>query len=122
MRRGIAEEMSVDKAEYHLELLAFAVDVERQQWGALFVAFLRELTGEDLVQRRSRGVPDKWEHDSVLFERFEVKAVVSRLLHADHRDNWSSVAPSLFYLALIRRFGRSRVERETAGVLRDLVG
>lgn len=64
MRRGIAEEMSVDKAEYHLELLAFAVDVERQQWGALFVAFLHELTGEDLVQRRSRGVPDKWEHDS----------------------------------------------------------
>jgi hypothetical protein len=120
MRRGIAEELSIDKSEYHLEMLAVVVDTERQQWGALFVAFLHELTAEDVLQRRSRGVPDKWEHDQIEFVRFEIEPVVRHLLRADRRDHWSSVGPPLFYLSLVRRYGRAAVERRTARILRSL--
>jgi hypothetical protein len=120
MRRGIAEELSIDKSEYHLEMLAFTIDTERQQWGALFVAFLHELSGDDIRQRRTRGVPDKWEHDRVDFVRFEIEAVVRYLLRDDRIDQWSSVGPPLFYLALVRRYGRAVVERHTARVLRSL--
>jgi hypothetical protein len=117
MRRGIAEELSISQSEYHLEMLAFNIDTQRLQWGALFVALLHELTGEEVLQRRSRGVPDKWEHDHVEFVRFEIEPVVRRLLRADRRDRWSSVGPPLFYLALVRRYGRATVERRAARIL-----
>ncbi|WP_202918991.1 hypothetical protein [Saccharothrix deserti] len=120
MRRGIVEELAVDESEYHLELIAFTIDTQRQQWGALFVAFMHDLTGADLLERRSRGVPDKWEHDRMEFEKFEVAPVVRMLLSEERRDNWSSVGPPLFYLALIRKYGRAYVERRAAVVLRQL--
>jgi hypothetical protein len=100
-------------------MLAFIIDTERQQWGGLFVAFLHELTGDDVLQRRGRGVPDKWEHDRVDFVRFEIESVVRYLLRADRIDRWSSVGPPVFYLALVRRYGRAAVERRTARVLRS---
>lgn len=120
MRRGIAEELSIDKSEYRLEMLAFTIDVERQQWGALFVAFLHELTGQDVLDRRGRGAPDKWEHDQMDLVRFEIEPVVRYLLRPDRRDNWSSVGPPLFYVALVRRYGRATVERRAARVIRSL--
>ncbi|WP_211363546.1 hypothetical protein [Saccharothrix saharensis] len=120
MRRGIVEELAIEETEYHLELLAFTIDTRRQQWGALFVAFLHDLTGADLVERRSKGVADKWEHDRMEFEAFEVAPVVRMLLSPQRRDRWSSVGPPLFYLALIRKYGRAHVERRAAVELRRL--
>lgn len=120
MRRGLSEELSLDQSEYHLELLTFTIDTQRQQWGALFVAFLHEVTGAELLDRRNRGVPDKWEHDLLEFTRFEVEEVIGFLLSEERRDKWSSVGPPLFYTALIRRYGRAHVERRTAAVLRKL--
>jgi hypothetical protein len=119
MRRGIAEELAVDKSEYHLELMAFTVDTDRQQWGALFIAVLHEITGADLLARRSRGVPDKWEHEQLELTPFDIEPVIRYLLRPDRVTSWSSVGPPLFYMALIRRFGRARVERVTARVLRS---
>jgi hypothetical protein len=120
MRRGIAEELSIDKSEYRLEMLAFTIDIERQQWGALFVAFLYDLSGDGVVQRRARGVPDKWEHDRLDLVRFDIDSVVSYMLREDRVNQWSSVGPPLFYLALVRKYGRATVERHTARLLRSL--
>jgi hypothetical protein len=120
MRRGIDEELAIDESEYHLEMLAFIVDADRSQWGALFFATLHELTGAELLARRSRGVPDKWEHDQVELVPFDVDSVVRHLLRPDRVDEWSSVGPPLFYLALIRRYGRARVERVAARIVRSL--
>jgi hypothetical protein len=111
MRRGVTEELSIAPGEYHSELLGFTLDPQRQQWGAVFVAFLHDLIGEDLVTRRSKGVPDKWEHQRIEFVRFEIEPVVRYLLRPDRIDAWSSIGPPLFHLALIRKYGRSAVER-----------
>jgi hypothetical protein len=118
MRRGISEELSIDPAEYRLEMVAFTFDTERIQWGATFVGFLHELTANDVVERRSRGVPDKWEHQDLDFVKFEIDTVIRHLLRADRIDRWSSIAPPLFYLALVRRYGRAAVERASARVIR----
>ena len=120
MRRGVTEELSIAPGEYHLELLGFTLDTQRQQWGAVFVAFLHELTGEDLVTRRSKGVPDKWEHQRVEFVRFEIEPVVRYLLRPDRIDAWSSIGPPLFHLALVRKYGRTAVERRITRVLRSV--
>lgn len=119
-RRGLAEELCIDSAECRLELLAFDIDRRTNQWGCMFVAFLHELTGNELADRRSRGIPDKWEHDQQDFERFEVSPVVRYLLRDDRRTLWTPVAPALFYFALVRKYGRSRVEREAGSAIRKL--
>jgi hypothetical protein len=118
MRRGISEELSIDPAEYRLEMVAFTFDTERIQWGATFVGCLHELTANDVVERRSRGVPDKWEHQDLDFVKFDIDTVIRHLLRADRIDRWSSIAPPLFYLALVRRYGRAAVERVSARVIR----
>jgi hypothetical protein len=119
MRRGIDEELSIDPAEYRLELMAFTFDAERMQWGAVFVGFLHELTSKDVVERGSKGVPDRWEHQALDFVRFEIDPVIRHLLRPDRMDQWSSIAPPLFYLALVRRYGRVAVERACARIIRN---
>lgn len=119
-RRGLVEELCIDSTEYRLELLAFDVDRQTNQWGCMFVAFMHGLTGVELSGRRSRGVSDKWEHDQQDYERFEVSAVIRYLLRGDRRNSWTPVAPALFYLALVRKYGRSWVEREAARTIRKL--
>ncbi|MFJ9786334.1 hypothetical protein ACIRSS_42660 [Amycolatopsis sp. NPDC101161] len=117
-RRGLWEELGLNRTDYRLELLAFDIDRRTNQWGCVFVAFLHEITGSQLAERRTRGVADKWEHDETEFVRFTVPHVVNHLLRPDRRNNWTPVAPAAFHLALVRRFGRSYVERLTAQVLR----
>lgn len=119
-RRGLAEELCIDSTEYRLELLAFDIDRRTNQWGCMFAAFMHGLTGNELADRRSRGVPDKWEHDRQDYERFEVSTVMRYLLRDDRRDFWTPVAPALFYFALVRKYGRSRVERDAARTIRKL--
>ena len=116
-RRGLSEEMSLDPAEYRLEMLAFVTDRVTSQWGCLFVAFLHDLRGEELIARRSRGVPDRFEHEKHELVRFEVRPVIEYLLRSDRRDKWTPVAPALFYIALVRVYGRARVESETRKVI-----
>jgi hypothetical protein len=119
-RRGLREELGLDRSEYRLELLAFDIDRRTNQWGCVFVASLREITATQLAEHRTRGVADKWEHDETEFVRFSVSDVVGHLLRTDRRDCWTPVAPAAFYLALVRRFGRTHVERRSAQLIRKL--
>lgn len=118
-RRGLLEELGLERTEYHLELLAFDIDRRTNQWGCMFTASLHELTAAQLAERRTRGVADKWEHDEWEFVRFQPSDVVSHLLRPDRRNQWTPVAPALLYLALVRNFGRARVEKRARDVIRS---
>jgi len=119
-RRGLYEELSLHRSEYRLELLAFDLDRSTNQWGCMFAAFTHEVTSAELADRRTRGVPDKWEHDEVEFVPFTVENMVIYLLRADRRGFWTPAAPALFYLTLVRQYGRVFVERHAARALRRL--
>jgi hypothetical protein len=66
----------------------------------------------------TRGIADKWEYDEHDFVPFTVTDVVRYLLRDDRRDDWTPAAPAACYLALVRHYGRARVERETSRALR----
>ncbi|SEL14035.1 hypothetical protein [Streptacidiphilus jiangxiensis] len=119
-RRGMREELSLEPHEYSLELLAFVLDVEKRQWSAHFYARLSELGHEGLRARLSRGVADRWEHETVDFVPFRAATVARYLLHPDRIHRWAPVAPPLFHLALVHVFGRATVERAEAQALRRL--
>jgi hypothetical protein len=110
-RRGLFEEMGLERNEYRLEMLAFVFDRGTCQWGCAFAAFLHDLTGAELMSRHTRGVPDRFEHEERELVRFKVKPIIEHLLRADRRDNWTPVAPALYYLALVRQYGRVHTER-----------
>jgi hypothetical protein len=117
-RRGIDEELAVDREEYRLELLAIAIDTELQQWGATFAAYAHQLTGQDILDRRARGVADKWENDEIEMIDFTVDAVVQCIMNPDRRNNWAPMAPPLFYLALVNFYGKEFTERHCTKALR----
>jgi hypothetical protein len=117
-RRGLHEELGLDRAEYRLELLAFNIDRGTNQWGSMFAAFLHDVTSSDVADRRARGVADKWEHEEIDFARFTINDVIGYLLRSDRRTCWTPVAPALYYLTLARRFGRNKVERQAARTIR----
>ncbi len=119
-RRGVAEELSVEPHEYELEMLAFHIDADTCQWGACLVAFCHLLTADELAQRLSRGAPDKWEHDEIDFSPFAPESVIRYLLRDDRIGRWGAAAPALFYISLIRRYGKSRVERAAGAVLASM--
>lgn len=113
-RRGLHEELALDPAEYRLELLAFNLDRSTNQWGCMFAAFLHDMAAGELLGRGTRGIADKWEHDTVETVPFSIEAVIDYLMRSDRRDYWTPAAPPLYYLALVRRYGRARVERIAA--------
>lgn len=119
-RRGLEEELALDRSEYRLEMLGVSIDRGRHQWGCLFVAFLKELRGDAFLERLSRGVPDRFEHENHQLARFTIPDVVEYLLCDERRDYWSPTAPALFYFALIRKYGRRQVEAEAARVIRRM--
>ncbi|MFF5975671.1 hypothetical protein ACFY7C_29595 [Streptomyces sp. NPDC012769] len=119
-RRGMREELSLEPHEYTLELLAFALDVERRQWCAHFYARLKELTGDGLRERMSRGVADRWEHQDIAYVPFRTADVTRFLLDPERLHQWAPVAPSLFHLALVHVHGRASVERAEAQVVRRM--
>ncbi|WP_406258508.1 hypothetical protein OIA45_02505 [Streptomyces chartreusis] len=119
-RRGMREELSLEPHEYMLTMLAFVLDVERRQWSAHFIAHLTNLRGETLRSRMSRGVADRWEHQSIEYVPFRPADVVRYLLRPDRIRRWAAVSPALYHLALVHTHGRSAVERAEAQVLRRL--
>ncbi|MEU0005421.1 translation initiation factor 2 [Streptomyces sp. NPDC006314] len=100
-RRALREELAVqDDDKVELELLAFALDLRNHQWAAFYRAVLSELTADDLIRRRSRGVEDKWEHDQFRFVPSDPDNVLDFILEEDRV--WTPCAPALFYMALVR--------------------
>lgn len=119
-RRGMREELSLEPSEYTLTLLAFVLDVEKRHWSAHFYARLKDITGDTMRSRMSRGVADRWEHQSIDYVPFRPADVVRYLLHADRVHRWAPLAPALFHLALVHVHGRGSVERVEAQIVRRL--
>ncbi|MER7685923.1 hypothetical protein [Streptomyces sp. NPDC097610] len=119
-RRGMREELSLEPHEYALDLLAFVLDVDKRHWSAHFHARLKDLTREDLQARMSRGVADRWEHQTIDYVPFRPAAVVTYMLRADRIHRWAPLAPALFHLALVHVYGRTPVERAEAQVVRRM--
>ncbi|MFE7094865.1 hypothetical protein [Streptomyces erythrochromogenes] len=117
-RRGMREELSLESHEYALSLLALVLDVDRRQWSAHFSAHLKDLNGEALRARISRGVTDRWEHQSQDYVPFRPADVMEHLLRDDRIHHWAPVAPALFHLALVHAHGRGAVERAEARAVR----
>ncbi|MFG2295457.1 caspase domain-containing protein [Streptomyces sp. NPDC048603] len=116
-RRGISEELALSADEYRLNMLALTIDKSTHQWGALFMARLRRVTAREFIERRSRGVSDKWEHDRHELVDFEIEPVIRFIFDPERRGLWSPTAPGLFYLALVNKYGRVAVERESRRLL-----
>lgn len=101
-RRALKEEMAIQSSDQvTLELLAFALDLLNNQWAAFFRAVLPDLTEEDLLRRRTKGVEDKWEHDYYEFIPADPDSVLDFIL-GQPEEAWTPCGPALFYLALVR--------------------
>jgi len=118
MRRGVDEELSISREEYRLELLAITVERHVHQWGAFFTGTLHTLTGSDVLARRSRGVPDKWESAELRLVPFTPASVFTFVAQEYKKGTLTPHLPVLVYLALVRRYGQRAVERNALGVLR----
>lgn len=88
-RRGMREELSIEPHEYSLELLAFVLDIDKRHWSAHFYARLKDLTREGLQTRMSRGVADRWEHQTIDYVPFRPAPVVKYMLRADRIHRWA---------------------------------
>ncbi|MGK5530774.1 caspase family protein [Streptomyces sp. URMC 129] len=119
-RRGVSEELGFSAGEYRLSLLALTLDKSTHQWGALFYARLRQVTSHEFIARRSRGVSDKWEHDRHELVDFEIEPVTRFIFDPERAGLWAPSAPGLFYLALVNKYGKVAVERESARVVARL--
>lgn len=120
-RRGVQEELGIEPQEYRIDLLAITLDRSRHQWGALFIARLFSLTGEGFLERRTRGMPDKWEHQNHELVTFGVGPVVRFIFDRRRRHLWAPTAPALFYMALVNQYGRLAVERQSAHAIRKMM-
>ncbi|MDX3771037.1 MULTISPECIES: translation initiation factor 2 [unclassified Streptomyces] len=101
-RRALREELAVlDSDDVDLELLGFGFDLRNNQWAAFFRAVVTDLSEDDLRERWSRGVEDKWEHDRHAFVSANPESVL-RFMREEPEEKWTPCAPALFYLALVR--------------------
>ncbi|MFF2375085.1 translation initiation factor 2 [Streptomyces xiamenensis] len=102
-RRALREELAVHEGDRcELELLSFAMDVERHQWAAFFLAVLPDLSEDQLRDRWSRGIHDKWEHSEFRFVPAEPDDVLSFMLSPEVRGHWTACGPALFQHAQVR--------------------
>ncbi|MFJ9680389.1 translation initiation factor 2 [Streptomyces sp. NPDC101194] len=123
-RRALREELAVQEEDISgVELLSFGMDTQRHQWAGCFRAVLADLGEDDLRDRWSHGVEDKWEHSEYAFVPAEPEPVLDFLLDPERIDLWSAASPSFFYHAMVRTMvertgspgaGRSAVERAIA--------
>ncbi|KDN80615.1 hypothetical protein [Kitasatospora cheerisanensis] len=102
-RRALREELAVHEGDAcELELLSFAMDTERHQWAAFFLAVLPDLGEERLRGRWSRGIDDRWEHSEFRFVPAEADEVIAFMLSPETRGHWTACGPALFQHALVR--------------------
>ncbi len=117
--RGLREEMGLERGQYHLDLLAVGLARPVHQWVGLFTAHLTDLTWAELAEGRARGVQDPWEHRTHEAVRFYPDRVLEFILDEKRRDKWTPMSPPLYYYALVKDFGRIRVERELRRLTRE---
>ncbi|MGW2742752.1 hypothetical protein [Streptomyces sp. NPDC001450] len=119
-RRGMREELALEAHEYSLDLLAFVLDVDKRHWSGHYFARLKDLRSSDLQARMSRGVADRWEHQTIDYVPFRPAPVIRYLLREDRIHRWAPLAPPLFHLALVHVYSRTSVERVEAQIVRRL--
>ncbi|MBD0418605.1 translation initiation factor 2 [Streptomyces sp. TRM S81-3] len=126
-RRALKEELAVLPGEAELELLGFGLDLRNHQWAAFFRAVLPGLGEDDLRDRWSKGVEDKWEHERHAFVPGDARSVLE-FIAQEPAEAWTPCAPALFHLALVRAavlarggdpVGRLDVEAAERAVMRD---
>jgi hypothetical protein len=117
--RGVREELQLSSDRYDLHLLAFHVVTSLSQWGALFLAQLKDLRRDGLRDHLSRGVEDGWEHPEFDFVSFDPESAIRYMLRAERIGEWAPAAPVLIYLSLVKAFGRTVVDRAADRVLRE---
>ncbi|MFF1418510.1 translation initiation factor 2 [Streptomyces sp. NPDC058280] len=101
-RRALKEELAVHAGdEADLELLGFGLDLRNNQWAAFFRAVLKDLGEDELRDRWTKGVEDKWEHDKHAFVPADAESIL-RFILDQPEEHWTPCAPALFYLALVR--------------------
>lgn len=106
-RRALREELAVHEGDRcELELLSFAMDTERHQWAAFFLAVLPDLSEEQLRDRWSRGIDDKWEHSEFRFVPAKPDDVLAFMLSPEVLSHWTACGPALFQHALVRLMTR----------------
>lgn len=121
-RRGMREELAIEPHEFTLDMLAFVLDIEKRHWSAHFYARLKEVSCAGLQERMSRGVADRWEHQTMDFVPFRPSAVIKYMLRDDRIHRWAPLAPALFHLALVHVHSRTPVERAAAQIIRRIPG
>ncbi|CAM3275888.1 caspase, EACC1-associated type [Stackebrandtia soli] len=112
VRRGMREELGVF-GDYDLRMLAVFVDTRNCQWGAYFVAYM-DVDWSTLSQIMSRDIQDRFENTEFKAVPFTPESVLAFMLDQRQRDQWTTIAPPLFYLALVNRYGVGAVGRAFA--------
>jgi hypothetical protein len=111
MRRGVREELGIEPHEYGMEMLGFTIDLELHQWGGSWIGVLNELTGEQVLERRSRGVADKYENRELRLVDCSPEETLNFMLDQGLHGTMNPNTVPFFYLALVRFHGRRPVER-----------
>ncbi|MFF8844011.1 translation initiation factor 2 [Streptomyces sp. NPDC015127] len=107
-RRALKEELAVQSTDtVDLELLGFGLDLRNHQWAAFFRAVLDDLSEDDLRDRWSKGVDDKWEHEKHEFVDASPESLLG-FIADEPAAAWTPCAPALFHLALVRAAVRAR--------------
>jgi hypothetical protein len=119
MRRGVREELGISPHEYSLEMLGFTIDLELHQWGGSWIGILNELTGEQVLERRSRGVADKYETRDLRLVDCSPEETLDFMISQGLRGTMNPNAVAFFYLALVRFHGRRSVDRALDKVSRN---
>lgn len=105
--RGASEELGIALNAADISLFAFGVSLPQYEWGILGSANC-DLTFSELVDSRRTHSKDRNESHGLLAVPFNPLSVLTLI---SERDGWSPGALTCIYLALVREFGRSSVDR-----------
>ncbi|MEU8362666.1 hypothetical protein AB0C27_42280 [Nonomuraea sp. NPDC048882] len=115
--RGLKEELGIADGDCNLQLLGITLDVRLHHWGCIFSGRLK-YTAEEWLEKTSQGAAkDRYEHHSHELVEFTPESVLKQLMKINDEDAWAPVVPALYYLTLVRHFGRPAVERAAANLL-----
>lgn len=116
VRRGVEEELGIAPFEYELKMLAFHLDVDLHQWGGTWVGVLKNVTGQQVLDRRARGVADKYENRELKMVDSEAKTTLRFLIEQGMNGTMAPHTPLVFYFSLVHVLGRRNVNRALAQI------
>jgi hypothetical protein len=109
--RGASEELGIQLIQDNITFLGFGIDAQYYQWILLGLAVVDE-TAQTIIENRKQGAPGKWELISLEPVEFDPEAVFSFL----NREKIWSTGLATLYFALVRQYGRIRVNNAAARI------